>query len=102
VNRYPEHIGVFNSPAQKKRRYETLYYPPFERQASDIFIITKSSDRLDLLAFDYYGDTRYWVIIAKANKLANGSIRIPVGTRLRIPYPLDPGTIQEQFRERQF
>jgi nucleoid-associated protein YgaU len=40
---------------------------------------------LDLLSFQYYGDARYWVLIAKANKLHNATIRVPVGIRLRIP-----------------
>jgi nucleoid-associated protein YgaU len=85
-----------------KRRYETLYYPKFEKRSSDIYIITKRLDRLDNIAHQYYGDPRFWVIIAKSNKLHAGSIHPPVGFRLRIPYPLNIGDIEERFRNAQF
>lgn len=84
MQRYEEFTDIIPT-AEGKRRYSSLYYPKVPRKASDNWIITKSSDRLELLAFEYYGDTRYWVIIAKANKLFNATIRIPVGIRLRIP-----------------
>lgn len=87
--------------SQNKRRYSTLFYPKFERKTSDIYLITKVSDRLDLLANQYYGDSRYWVIIAKANNLHNSTLRVPIGMRLRIPYPLNNSDIQEMFAERQ-
>lgn len=85
-----------------RRRYATMYYPTFERRSSDIYIITKRSDRLDNLANQYYGDPRYWVILAKANKLHAGTIHPPLGFRLRIPYPLNSGEIEDKFREAQF
>lgn len=84
MQRYEEFTDIIPT-AEGKRRYSSLYYPKVPRKASDNWIITKASDRLELLAFEYYGDTRYWVIIAKANKLFNATIRIPVGIRLRIP-----------------
>jgi hypothetical protein len=58
-------------------------------KTSDFFIYAKSGDRLDLLANDYYGDPRYWWIIANENDIGKGTIIPPVGIRLRIPYPLD-------------
>jgi nucleoid-associated protein YgaU len=71
-------------------------------RSSDIYLITKKTDRLDLLAFSYYGDVRYWVIIAKANKLHNATLRVPVGMRLRIPFPLNSGDVQTLFNDAQF
>jgi hypothetical protein len=87
---------------QKKRRYSTLYYPTIPEKSTDIFIVTKNMDRLDLLAHKYYGDARWWVIIAKANKLYNGTVRVTPGIRLRIPYPLTIVDVNDIFNENQF
>lgn len=101
MQRYQEFTEpIFGS--QGKRRYSTLYYPDFARRSSDKYIITKRTDRLDLLAHEHYGDSRYWVILAKANKLHNGTIIPPIGFRLRIPFPLDSGEIGELFDQEQF
>lgn len=75
--------------SQNKVRYSTIYYPKVEPSDQDIYITVKISDRLDLLAKTYYDDPRLWIVIAKANNLHNGSIKPPVGMRLRIPYPLN-------------
>ena len=80
-----------------KRRYSTLYYPDFERKDTDIYIITNSTDRLDNLAYQYYGDPRFWVVLAKSNKLHSATFRPPIGFRLRIPYPLNYDEIKETF-----
>jgi hypothetical protein len=42
-------------------------------------------DRFDVLANRFYKDSKYWWVIAKANNLANGSMSVPVATRLFIP-----------------
>jgi nucleoid-associated protein YgaU len=47
--------------------------------------ITSETDRLDTLAYRYYGDAMKWWIIARANNLVNGSIAIKPGTKLSIP-----------------
>lgn len=101
MQRYEEFAEVIKA-SQGKRRYSTLRYPRFELRSSDIYLITKKTDRLDLLAFSYYGDVRYWVIIAKANKLHNATLRVPVGMRLRIPFPLNSGDVQTLFNDAQF
>lgn len=101
MQRYEQFAEIIQA-SQRKRRYSTLYYPRFERKTSDIYIITKLSDRMDLLAYQYYGDPRYWPIIAKANNLHNATIKPPVGIRLRIPYPLDNQEIEARFNEAQF
>lgn len=88
--------------SQNKRRYATLYYPVPEKRSSDVYIITNKMDRLDLLADKYYNDPRLWVIIAKANTLHAGTIRVPTGVRLRIPYPLSYTDIEEMFINKQF
>jgi len=75
MQRYDEFTDIIPN-SEGKRRFSSLYYPKVPRKASDKWIITKSSDRLELLAFEEYGDTRYWVIIAKANKLFNATFLI--------------------------
>jgi hypothetical protein len=41
-------------------------------------------ERLDLLAYRYYGDEEYWWVIALANRIQDPFALTP-GTRLRIP-----------------
>lgn len=99
--RYQEFTETLKNE-EGKRRYSTLYYPKFEPRPSDIYIICNASDRFDLLAYQYYGDTRFWPVLAKANKLNNATIKPPVGFRLRIPWPLNAGDINEKFQDAQF
>lgn len=101
MQRYEEFAEIINTDGGK-RRYSSLFYPKIEQRSTDIWIITRRSDRLDLIADQYYGDPRYWVIIAKSNRLHNATIRPPIGIRLRIPYPLNPGDIETYFRDAQF
>lgn len=97
--RYQQFAETIIDPVNNKRRYGTLYYPDIEPKSTDIYLITGMSDRLDLIAFRYYGDTRFWPVLARANKLHAASIRPPMGFRLRVPYPLDIGEIQDGFLE---
>lgn len=99
--RYDEFTDVIATD-EGVRRYSTLYYPMVEPKNTDVWIITKKMDRLDLMAHQYYGDVRYWPIIAKANRLHQATIRPPIGIRLRIPNPLNPDDIGNIFREYQF
>ena len=71
---------------------ETLIAQPQERAwlkkfltDNDLYIISESSDRLDLLAHKYYGDKSLWWVIAVANNLNNASLYIGEGVQLRIP-----------------
>ena len=66
-------------------KYETVTYPKFERKETDIYIITNEGDRLDLLANQYYTDPRFWFVIARANNLGKGTLKVPAGIQLRIP-----------------
>ena len=78
----------------KKRRkeddklyYKNLEYPSIPVSADDLYIISKSTDRLDLLANDYYGDSNAWWIIVKANpdKIKRDSFFLNPGLQIRIP-----------------
>ncbi len=100
MQRY-EKFSVVIKVTQGKRRYSTMFYPIPDRKSSDRYIVAKKNDRLDLIASDVYGDPRKWVLIAKANKLHNGTIRIPTGIRLWIPFPYDDLEILERFTDKQ-
>lgn len=51
----------------------------------DIYIQITSPQRIDLLAYDFYGDVENWYVIAAANGLGRGSLWIPSDTVIRIP-----------------
>ena len=71
----------------KKRYYKNIEYPNIPVSSNDIYILSKSTDRLDLLANDYYGDSNAWWIISKANpdKIKRDSLFLNPGLQIRIP-----------------
>ena len=71
-----------------KRVYKTTMYPTINRAESDIYIVSKDGDRCDTLAHRYYDNTDLWWIIAQANHLGKGTLRIKAGKQIRIPTDL--------------
>lgn len=65
--------------------YVNNLYPDIELTADDSYVITVLGDRLDLLAFDFYGDTGFWWVIASANALPGDSLYLEPGAQIRIP-----------------
>ena len=65
-------------------RIPTLY-PEIPLSDSDQFIFPKDGDRLDNIAFKYYGDASLWWIIAKANELGKGRTILNPNFQIRIP-----------------
>ena len=76
-------------PKQKNNvlSYETTLYQRIHETNGDLHVISTEGDRLDNLAFQFYGDPNLWWYIAKANDLT--AINIPAGTSLRIPASTD-------------
>ena len=66
------------------RVYQTTYYPEIKISDSDVFIFPKEGQRLDNLAYKYYGDTTLWWIIAKANGVKGVAVP-PLDEPIRIP-----------------
>ncbi len=64
-------------------------YPEFPLRTTDIYHVTITGDRLDLLAQRYFGDVRSWWIIAKANEISNGKLSPDPLKKLRIPTEID-------------
>ena len=65
-------------------------YPEIPDSENDIYIFCTEGERLDNLAYQYYGDsTLYWVI-ASANPNLIYNLLYPVlGQQIRIPFPVD-------------
>lgn len=61
--------------------------PEIIPQDGDVFVDVTSeyAGRLDLLAFDQYGDEDLWWVIAVANRIELIPSDIRIGMRLRIP-----------------
>lgn len=76
--------------------YVNNIYPDIPLSNEDNYVITVLGDRLDLLAFDFYGDTSFWWVIASANALPGDSLYLEPGTQLRIP--VDISGILNQYK----
>ena len=81
--------------SSKKRYYKYIKYPEIPVDISDVYIITRIGERLDLLAHRYYDDVNYWWIISKANGLNPSDIGLEPATQLRIP--TDIGEVLRAF-----
>lgn len=71
-----------------------VYVPPFVKitpKSTDFFEeYHRGYTRLDLVSYDYYGDSGYdWLILMANPDLGNLEFEIPDGAILRIPYPLN-------------
>jgi len=75
----------YNGIPRINGKLKTVRFPVIQPNDNDTIIISRDSDRLDLIAQQYYGDqTLYW-IIAISNGLGKGSVEIKPGTTIRIP-----------------
>ena len=68
-----------------KTIYSQVYYPNIGDREDDIYIITSYTDRLDLIAYDFWGDETYWWVVAMVNNLECDSMYPPIGMQLKIP-----------------
>ena len=71
----------------RKRYFVPLKYPEIPLSADDVYVITTTGDRLDLLANQFYNDNRLWWIIAAANPniIRRDSFALAPNIELRIP-----------------
>jgi len=88
-----ENIGTYTTDSGKVI-YLPTKYPSVATSNDDFYIITQATDRLDLIANDFFGDSTLWWVIAMANDLPGDSLVPPPGFQLRIPGNLD-NAIQE-------
>ena len=87
--------------SQNKRYYKNIEYPNIPVSIDDIYIITNSTDRLDLLANDFYGDPHLWWIISRANpeKIKRDSFFMKPGVEIRIPSKQRLSEIYNEFEK---
>jgi len=76
-----------NTNKLKVSKYATTIYQTVPESNSDIFIITQDGDRLDNLAFQFYGDPHLWWFIANTNGLSH--MNLEPGLSLRISTSID-------------
>jgi hypothetical protein len=79
--------GAVDETIQDYTFWETPEFPDVVPQDGDLFIdITDQNlGRLDLVAFDMYGDADLWWVIALANNIELIPTDMIIGTKLRIP-----------------
>ena len=70
-----------------KRYYKPIRYPHIPLSINDIYVVTTSADRLDLLADRFYNDIKLWWIISIANRdiIRRDSYALKPGIEIRIP-----------------
>jgi phage tail protein X len=78
-----------NSETKKSNDGRTVFrpkiYPNIPLRDDDVYVATETGDRLDTLAYQFYGNSSYWWIIASANNIHNAVFALEDGTVLRIP-----------------
>ncbi len=79
-----------------KQVLTSLTLPVIADREDDVYIITNTTDRLDSLAYKYYGEAKYWWIIAVTNNVGKGTLALEPGTQLRIPR--NPSSVIDQLR----
>jgi len=102
MERYNEYAEAIRHNGDGKTRYSTLYYPDIPKLDSDQYIISKRLDRMDLIAQVWYNDPKLWWVIQRANNLPGGTLQIPPGERIRIPWPLPVYILQTLIVNEQF
>jgi hypothetical protein len=83
-----QNIKIVKYESTGSQYYSNNVYPDIPLSNEDDYVITVLGDRLDLLAFDFYGDTSYWWVIASANALPGDSLYLEPGMQIRIPSDL--------------
>lgn len=80
-NLYQTSIALIHGNEEYQLKRFPISYSPTSR---DTFHVVKASDELDYLAHNYYGESKYWWVIADANNIIN-PWKLEVGTNLVIP-----------------
>jgi nucleoid-associated protein YgaU len=76
--------NVTNDKPKIFLKYDTTLYEKVPEANNDLFLIAQDGDRLDNLAFQFYGDSTLWWFIAQTNNLS--TMNVPKGTSLRISF----------------
>lgn len=83
----------FDRYANFRRDGKILHVPFIEipvRTTDYYTYYQQGKTRLDLVSYQYYGDASYdWLIMQANPEYGSLEFKIPDGSKLRIPYPLD-------------
>lgn len=94
MNRY-QNISTTTNP-QGVKSYKNLKYPEVPTSVDDIYVISVSGDRFDILANEYYGDPSLWWVISIANpELPQNSLYLPLESQIRIP--INPSQVVSSY-----
>jgi nucleoid-associated protein YgaU len=97
MNRY-QNATILKTEYTNRPYYKGKYYPNVPLSENDVYVITTVGDRLDNLAYSYYGDaTLWWVIAAANNNATKGALYPAPGTQLRIP--TDVNNVLQSFNQ---
>jgi hypothetical protein len=83
MNRYTSTQVIKDSV--NRRRFESTIYGPIPVSTTDTYIRISGIERLDKLAYQFYGDQTMWPVIAVSNNIGKGTLLVKAGTILRIP-----------------
>tara|TARA_Y100000389_G_scaffold175133_1_gene185667 strand:- start:263 stop:583 length:321 start_codon:yes stop_codon:yes gene_type:complete len=84
AEQYFDRYGVYRVDGEVK----PVPYIKIKPKASDIVIVTKETTRFDIISDKYYGNGKHGWLILHANPSFGGlEFDIPVGTKIRIPFP---------------
>lgn len=84
MNRYSN--PILDKTIKGKPFFKSKAFPSIPLSEDDVYIMTTSGDRLDLIANQYYGDAELWWVISMVNNnITKGLIYPTPGTQLRIP-----------------
>lgn len=97
MNHRYQNIQIVKYESTGNQYYTNNLYPEIPVSDQDDYVIAVLGDRIDLLAFDFYGDVALWWVIASANSLPGDSLYLEPGTQIRIPSDV-PGIIN-QYRQ---
>lgn len=92
-----QNVKITKNSQLGEQFYANNFYPNIPVSDNDTYVITVMGDRLDLLAFDYYGDVTLWWVIASANSLPGDSLYVEPGTQIRVPSNLMAAINQYNF-----
>lgn len=95
MNRYQDLLIIKDQNG--RRKFTTTFIPYIDKSDNDVYVITDPSDRLDLLAKQFYGDSTGWPIIASANNLGQGTLNVEAGIQIRIPDPNNFSQFKQQI-----
>ncbi len=80
-----DNITILKDKETKVRYQRGVKYPDIPYSNDDIYIISVSGDRLDVLAEDYLGSVDDYWILAVANGMRGDSLYVPSNIQFRIP-----------------